>query len=110
MLYNTPDGYENLVTTAQLDTLMPGDLEPEELKPITVPQKVVGKTINGVYWYAVCHVSAEDALKIKAMADKYDAKIMVGFAHYYRPAYQKMLELVDVIDSVQPNDRSAFPS
>ena len=36
----------------------------------------------------------EDAMKIKDMADKYDAKIMVGFAHYYRPAYQKMLELV----------------
>ena len=36
----------------------------------------------------------EDAMKIKAMADQYDAKIMVGFAHYYRPAYQKMLSLV----------------
>ncbi|MDO4989936.1 MAG: Gfo/Idh/MocA family oxidoreductase [Eubacteriales bacterium] len=36
----------------------------------------------------------EDAMKIKAMADQYDAKIMVGFAHYYRPAYRKMLELV----------------
>ncbi|MCI6487513.1 MAG: Gfo/Idh/MocA family oxidoreductase [Clostridiales bacterium] len=36
----------------------------------------------------------EDALKIKAMADQYEGKIMVGFAHYYRPAYQKMLELV----------------
>lgn len=36
----------------------------------------------------------EDAMKIKAMADQHDAKIMVGFAHYYRPAYRKMLELV----------------
>ena len=36
----------------------------------------------------------EDARKIEAMAKEYDAKIMVGFAHYYRPAYQKMLELV----------------
>ena len=36
----------------------------------------------------------EDAMKIKNMADAYDAKIMVGFAHYYRPAYRKMLELV----------------
>ena len=33
-------------------------------------------------------------MKIKAMADEYDGKIMVGFAHYYRPAYRKMLELV----------------
>ena len=36
----------------------------------------------------------EDAKTLKTMAEKYDAKIMVGFAHYYRPAYQKMLELV----------------
>ena len=36
----------------------------------------------------------EDAMKIKAMADEYDGRIMVGFAHYYRPAYQKMLEMV----------------
>ena len=36
----------------------------------------------------------EDAMKTKALADRYDGKIMVGFAHYYRPAYQKMLELV----------------
>ena len=36
----------------------------------------------------------EDAMKIKHMADEYDAKIMIGFAHYYRPAYRKMLELV----------------
>ena len=36
----------------------------------------------------------EDAMKIKEMADKYEGRIMVGFAHYYRPAYQKMLELV----------------
>ena len=36
----------------------------------------------------------EDAMKIKAMADRYQGRIMVGFAHYYRPAYRKMLELV----------------
>ena len=29
----------------------------------------------------------EDARKIEAMAKEYDAKIMVGFAHYYRPAW-----------------------
>ena len=39
-------------------------------------------------------VSMEDAMKTKALAERYGAKIMVGFAHYYRPAYQKMLELV----------------
>ncbi len=36
----------------------------------------------------------EDAEKIVAMAKQYDAKIIVGFAHYYRPAFQKMLEMV----------------
>ena len=39
-------------------------------------------------------VTIEDAMKLKEMAEKYDGKIMVGFAHYYRPAYQKMLSLV----------------
>ena len=39
-------------------------------------------------------VTMEDAMQIKAMAERYDAKIMVGFAHYYRPAFRKMLELV----------------
>lgn len=36
----------------------------------------------------------EDAEKIVAMAKQYDAKIVVGFAHYYRPAFQKMLSMV----------------
>jgi predicted dehydrogenase len=39
----------------------------------------------------------KDDIREKVMEfynSKYDAKIMVGFAHYYRPAYQKMLELV----------------
>lgn len=39
-------------------------------------------------------VTIEDAHKLKVLAEKYDGRIMVGFAHYYRPAYQKMLELV----------------
>lgn len=36
----------------------------------------------------------EDADTIIKMAKKYDAKIIVGFAHYYRPAFQKMLSMV----------------
>lgn len=36
----------------------------------------------------------EDAMKICEMAEQYQGKIMVGFAHYYRPGYQKMLELI----------------
>lgn len=36
----------------------------------------------------------EDALKIVDMAKMYDAKIIVGFAHRYRPAFVKMHEQV----------------
>lgn len=36
----------------------------------------------------------EDAEKLEAMAEKYDGKIIVGFAHRYRPAFVKMHELV----------------
>ena len=39
--------------------------------------------------------SLEDAMKLKAMEQKYDATIIVGFAHFYRPAFQKMLSLVE---------------
>ena len=38
--------------------------------------------------------SLEDAQKIKDMEQKYDGKIIVGFAHRYRPAFQKLVELV----------------
>lgn len=62
---SSADGYENLITTRQLDELMPGDADFDKLSAKTVSDKVIGKTINGVYWYAVCNVSAEDALKIK---------------------------------------------
>ena len=39
--------------------------------------------------------SLEDAAKLKEMEQKYDGKIIVGFAHFYRPAFQKMLQLVE---------------
>lgn len=39
-------------------------------------------------------VTMEDAHKLKELAERYGGRIMVGFAHYYRPAYQKMLEMV----------------
>lgn len=38
--------------------------------------------------------SLEDAVKIKEMEQKYDGRIIVGFAHRYRPAFQKLVELV----------------
>lgn len=38
--------------------------------------------------------SLEDAEKLKELEKKYDGKIIVGFAHRYRPAFVKMQELV----------------
>lgn len=37
----------------------------------------------------------EDACKIVDMAKKYDGKIIVGFAHRYRPAFVKMHDMVE---------------
>lgn len=36
----------------------------------------------------------EDARKLEEMAEKYDGRIIVGFAHRYRPAFVKMHEIV----------------
>ena len=46
---------------------MPGDLSDEKIKKKkkTVDDNVIGKTIEGVYWYIACEVSAEDALRLK---------------------------------------------
>lgn len=39
--------------------------------------------------------TVEDADKIVEMAKKYDAKIIVGFAHRFRPAFVKMHDMVE---------------
>ncbi len=39
-------------------------------------------------------VTLEDAARLKEMEQKYSGKIIVGFAHRYRPAFQKLYELV----------------
>ena len=44
---------------------MPDDMGDDKVKPAEVSDKVIGKTVNGVYWYVACPVSAESALKIK---------------------------------------------
>ena len=59
------DGYENIIKTSQLKSLKPSDIEGDAIKPINVPSKVIGKTINGVYWYLVCKVTPDDILKLK---------------------------------------------
>ena len=62
---SSADGYENIIRAEQLESIMPDDMDPEKIKAKEVPENVIGKTINGVYWYAVCPVSAESAIKIK---------------------------------------------
>lgn len=66
---SSADGYENILTTADVDELMPGDLSDEKIRKKKVSDEVIGKTVEGVYWYVACEVSAEDALKIKGSDD-----------------------------------------
>ncbi|MBR2175720.1 MAG: hypothetical protein IJ861_02085 [Clostridia bacterium] len=61
----TADGYENIYTSADLDDLMPGDLSEDKISQKPVDDDVVGKVMEGVYWYIACEVSADDALRIK---------------------------------------------
>ncbi len=71
------DGYENLFTVAQLEDIMPDDLTGDKIKPVEVSDKVIGKTVNGVYWYIAFPVSSEDAIKIKnAYSIKLDIPIV----------------------------------
>lgn len=65
---SSADGYENLFKASDVEKLLPDDMTEERLKKKEVSDKVIGKTISGVYWYAACPVSAEDALKIKNAA------------------------------------------
>ena len=59
------DGYEGVYGTKDLENIKYGDLSNKKIKPKTVGDNVIGKTIDGVYWYVACEVSAEDALRIK---------------------------------------------
>ena len=62
---SSADGYENIFSADKLDKILPEDMAEGAIQKKEVPQNVIGKTIQGVYWYAACPVSAEDALKIK---------------------------------------------
>lgn len=59
------DGYENFYTTQDIDNLKIGDLDDKKFQKKAVDSNVIGKTIEGVYWYIACEVSAEDAIGIK---------------------------------------------
>ncbi len=62
---SSADGYEGIYGTKDLKKIMPGDLSEKKIKKKTVADNVIGKTIEGVYWYIACEVSAEDALRLK---------------------------------------------
>ncbi len=59
------DGFEGIYNTKDLEGITPDDLSDKKWKPKDVDSNVIGKTIQGVYWYIACKVSAEDALRIK---------------------------------------------
>ncbi len=59
------DGYEDICKTDEINSIMPGDLSSRLEKKKEVSSDIIGKTIEGVYWYVACEVNAEEALKIK---------------------------------------------
>ncbi len=59
------DGYEKSFDLNALDKLMPGSLSKSKIKQQEVSKNVIGKMIDKVYWYIVCEVNAQEALKIK---------------------------------------------
>ena len=62
-------------------------------KRIDYVEKVLSAHIP-LYMEKPIAATFEDAYKIKDIAEKYSGKIIVGFAHRYRPAFVKMYELV----------------
>ena len=66
---SSADGYENIYTTEDVENIMPGDLSDDKIKKKSVDKEVIGKTIEGVYWYIACEVSADDAIRLKNAAE-----------------------------------------
>ena len=62
---SSADGYENTFSINELEKILPEDMAEGAIQPQEVSDKVIGKTIGGVYWYVACPVTAEEALKIK---------------------------------------------
>lgn len=62
-------------------------------KRIDYAEKIL-KAHKPMYMEKPIATTMEDAQTLVDMAIKYDGKILVGFAHRYRPAFQKMVELV----------------
>ena len=59
------DGFESSFDISKLNSMMPGALDEDKIRPKNVDENVIGKIIDKVYWYIAMEVSAEDALRIK---------------------------------------------
>lgn len=62
-------------------------------KRLDYAEKILSQHVP-LYMEKPIATTLEDAKKLEDMAAKYDAKIIVGFAHRYRPAFVKMHEIV----------------
>ncbi len=62
---STVDGYESFYNSKALDNIKIGDLNEKKITKRPVGKNVVGKTVEGVYWYVACEVSANEAIQIK---------------------------------------------
>jgi len=63
-------------------------------KRLDYVEKVLSKHVP-LYMEKPIAVTLEDAYKLREMNKKYDGKIIVGFAHYFRPPFQKMKEIIE---------------
>ena len=62
---SSADGYENIFTTDDIYDIYYEDMAEGKIQPVDVPDNVIGKTIEGVYWYIAAPVTAEQALALK---------------------------------------------
>ncbi len=62
---SSADGYENIFTTKDIESILPDDLSEDKIKPSKVSENVIGKTIEGVYWYIALPVTANQAMDLK---------------------------------------------
>ena len=62
---STADGYEGIYSIKDIEDIYPEDLDSDKIKPSEISENVIGKTIESVYWYIACPVTAEQALEIK---------------------------------------------
>ena len=62
---STADGYEGVYSSKDIENIYPENFDPEKIEPSEITDDVIGKTIESVYWYIACPVTAKQALQIK---------------------------------------------